>query len=31
MDPSKAKTVTAALIARRQQQAAQFAPKPANP
>lgn len=31
MDPAKAKVVTAALIARRQQQAAQFAPKPANP
>jgi flagellar motility protein MotE (MotC chaperone) len=31
MDPAKAKTVTAALIARRQQQAAQFSAKPANP
>jgi len=31
MDPVKAKVVTAALIARRQQQAAQFAPKPASP
>jgi flagellar motility protein MotE (MotC chaperone) len=31
MDPGKAKTITAALIARREQQAAQFAPKPASP
>jgi flagellar motility protein MotE (MotC chaperone) len=31
MDPAKAKTITAALIARRQQQAAQFASKPASP
>ena len=31
MDPGKAKTVTAALIARRQQQAAELPGKPANP
>jgi len=31
MDPAKAKTVSAALIARREQQAAQFASKPASP
>ena len=31
MDPVKAKTVTAALIARREQQAAQFSSKPATP
>jgi flagellar motility protein MotE (MotC chaperone) len=31
MDPAKAKVVTAGLIQRRQQQAAQFAAKPANP
>ncbi len=31
MDPAKAKVVTAALIARREQQAAQFASKPSSP
>jgi flagellar motility protein MotE (MotC chaperone) len=31
MDPSKAKSVTAALIQRRQQSGARPAPKPASP